>query len=200
MGTLKGSPTPPAMVRARQSRAAPHATWPRLACLVICVIAVGCGGADPPPADAGPPPVIPDAGPPTPQRPPAGDQAALEAWLGEGHYLGWNCETMIFPPRPPTGGHGRQKICSNTGLLASTSGPYPVGAASVKLLYGPADEPNGFAVALKVMEGEGAFTWYWYERRGTNPGARPLAQGLGVPDCAVCHQQAPRDYVFLRAP
>jgi hypothetical protein len=122
----------------------------------------------------------------------------MEAWLAQGHYLGWSCEDRIFPPRL-VGGHGRQKICSNAVLLASTSGSYPVDAASVKLLYGSADQPNGFAVGLKVVEGEGAQTWYWYERRGTS-GSAPLAEGIGVPDCAVCHQMAPRDYVFFRAP
>src|SRR5688572_5651220 len=100
------------------------------------MIACGCG--QPPPASGQGPPTLPDPSPPTPQRPPRGDGAAMEAWLAQGHYLGWSCEDRIFPPRL-VGGHGRQKICSNAVLLASTSGSYPVDAASVKLLYGSAD-------------------------------------------------------------
>jgi hypothetical protein len=124
-------------------------------------------------------------------------QAAVEAWLAQAFYKDWTCEDRSFPPRL-NGTHGLHKICSNQALLASTSGVYPVGAASVKLLYTAGDQPNGFAVGVKVEEGEGANTWYWYERRGTSPTARPLAEGIGVPDCAVCHGTAPRDYVFIR--
>jgi hypothetical protein len=169
----------------------------RLIAAAALAVAWGCGGgSDPPPA---PPPVdaAADADPGTPQRPPIG-QAALESWLAEGHYLAWTCEDGVFAPRL-TGNHGRQKICSNQALLASTAGPYPVGASSVKLLYDSAEAPNGFAVGVKVEEGEGAHTWYWYERRGTSPTMPPLAEGVGVPDCAVCHGTAPRDHVFIRA-
>ena len=140
-----------------------------------------------------------DAGPAsTPQRPPRG-QEALEAWLAAGYYRSWHCEAGISAPRL-TGNHGRHRICSNDLLWGSASGPYPVGAASVKELFGPSDEPNGFAVGLKTEDGEGPQTWYWYERRGTVATVRPLAQGNGVPDCAVCHGMAARDNVFFAAP
>jgi hypothetical protein len=139
----------------------------------------------------------PDAEVATPQRPPRG-QAALEGWLAERHYKAWRCEASIFPPRL-TGNHGRHRVCSNELLLGSTVGTYPVGAASVKELFGAADEPNGFAVGLKIEEGVGPHTWYWYERRGTDPRGAPKAQGVAVPDCAVCHGLAMRDYVYIRA-
>jgi hypothetical protein len=136
--------------------------------------------------------------PATPQRPPRG-QAAIESWLAEGHHRSWRCETGVSPMRL-TGNHGRHRICSNDLLLSSPSGPYPVGAASVKELFLVGEQPNGFAVGLKIEEGLGAHTWYWYERRGAVASARPLAQGIGVPDCAVCHGTAPRDNVFFQAP
>jgi hypothetical protein len=154
--------------------------------------ACGSAGGTPPALDAD----VPDLEPPSPQRPPRG-AAALEAWLAEGHYRAWHCEPGISNPRL-TGNHGRHRICSNDALLASTSGPYPIGAASVKELYTTTDAPNGFAVGLKVTDGDGGHTWYWYERR--QPGTTPLADGTGVPDCAVCHQLAERDYIFFRAP
>ncbi len=132
-----------------------------------------------------------------PQRPPRG-QASLEAWLAAGHHRAWRCETVVSPARL-SGNHGRHRICQNDRLLASTDGSYPVGAASVKELYRGGEAPAGFAVGLKVEEGEGTNTWYWYERIGAAT-ARPLADGLGPPQCAVCHVTAARDYVFFRAP
>jgi hypothetical protein len=110
----------------------------------------------------------------------------------------WACETLLSAPRL-SGNHGPHRICSNQLLLGSGAGFFPVGAASVKELFHPDGSPNGFAVARKVEAGEGPQTWYWYERRGSNPNAAPLAEGIAVPDCAVCHGTAPRDYVFLRA-
>ena len=161
----------------------------------------GSGGSDPgETSDAGGPDTIEpaDADRGTPQRPPQG-QATLEAWLAGAPHRLWACEDQISPPR--LGGlHGRHRICSNELLLNSTAGPYPVGAASVKELFsGTGDQPNGFAVGVKVLEGEGTATWYWYERRGTSPTATPLADGVGVPQCAVCHGTAARDQVFVRA-
>lgn len=141
-------------------------------------------------------PEAPDSGVASPQLPPRG-QVALERWLGARHYLSWRCETMISPPRNG-GNHGRQRICANDLVLQTTAGPYPVGASSVKELFDMTDAPNGFAVGIKIEAGDGPGTWYWYERRGTDPAARPKAEGIGVPDCAVCHQLAPHDFVFIR--
>lgn len=171
-------------------------TW-----LVTC-LGSACGQATTaPPVDPGDPADAAVAEPAdvtgTPQRPPVG-QTALETWLAAGHHRLWACETGIFGPRL-TGNHGRHRICSNDLLRTSENGPYPVGAASVKELFSAADQPNGFAVGLKVAAGTGAKTWYWYERRGPSPGAAPLAQGSGVPECAVCHNTAVRDHVFITA-
>ena len=168
------------------------------------VLALGCGkdaGAPGPILDAAEP--VPDSGEDeatvaTPQRPPRG-QEAIEAWLAAGWFRAWHCESDISPPRL-TGNHGRHRICSNDLLRGSTSGTYPVGAASVKELFLAGDQPNGFAVGLKAESGAGPQTWYWYERRGTLATGRPLAQGIAVPDCAVCHGVAPRDSVYFQAP
>lgn len=127
-------------------------------------------------------------------------QAALEVWLAEGHYKAWACEASIFPRRL-NGAHGNHRICSNRVLMDSTSGPYPVGAASVKELYeGQMNRPNGFAVGLKIIEGPGNHTWYWYERTGRLATLTPVADGVGVAACGSgCHAGAPRDNVFIRA-
>jgi hypothetical protein len=136
--------------------------------------------------------------PGSPQIPPQG-QAALEAWLAAGHYKAWACETAISSARL-NGAHGRHRICSNQALLDAPSGPYPVGAASVKELFTSSDGPNGYAVGLKVTPGLGDDTWYWYERTGTSPRSRPVADSIGDKACgADCHARAPRDNVFIRA-
>jgi hypothetical protein len=134
----------------------------------------------------------------TPQRPPQG-QLALEAWLQQGHYRGWTCEPTISNRRG-NGAHGRHRICSNQVLLDSPAGPYAVGAASVKELYDAADGPNGYAVGLKVAPSPGEESWYWYERTGTSPTSRPVADGVGVKICGKeCHAAAPRDHVYIEA-
>jgi hypothetical protein len=135
---------------------------------------------------------------PGPQTPPIG-QAAIEPWLAALHYQGWACETGVFPARL-NGAHGRHRICSNQLLVDSTSGPYPVGAASVKELFDSGDKPNGWAVGLKVAPGAGHDTWYWYERTGRLATLRPVADGVGAINCGPgCHGMAPRDNVFIRA-
>jgi hypothetical protein len=150
-------------------------------------------------APAAPGPDAPDASALVPQVPPR-DRQALEAWLAAGHHreAPWLCESAISAPRLG-GTHGRHRVCSNQRLLASTSGVYPAGAASVKDLFALDDSPAGFAVAVKIADGEGPRTWTWFERRGADPTAAPVAMGVGVPDCAVCHSTAPRDYIFIRA-
>jgi hypothetical protein len=167
-----------------------------LLALVAAVALGACEGSDPAPAGPSRPDATIVAG--TPQQPPMG-QPSVEAWLAEGHYLGWRCESNIFSARL-NGAHGRHRICSNQALLTSTTGNYPVGAASVKeLFYGANDQPNGFAVGVKVLPGIGPGTWYWYERVGRLATLRANADSIGDRTCGACHALAPRDNVFIRA-
>jgi len=164
--------------------------------LIAAALVVACNGSDTSPpaaADA----AAGETG--TAQRPPMG-QTVLEAWLAAGHYLAWRCDTAIRPPAP-NGAHGRHRTCSNDVLLGSTAGDYPVGAAAVKEHYTTDNGPNRFAVSLKVAPGPGDGTWYWYERTGTSPRSRPVADGVAARNCGPdCHGAAPRDNVFERAP
>lgn len=143
-----------------------------------------------------------DAGPPTPlavgpQTPPSSGRADIEAWLAAGHYRAWHCEPTPHASRAPSP-HGLNRICSNDALSgAAGDGPYPVGAAAVKELYGSPGAVTGVAVYLRVAEGSGGANWYWYERIGT----RGVADGLGSSGtartiCVGCHASAPRDFVF----
>jgi hypothetical protein len=175
---------------------------------LLAALAGGCGGgAAAPTGDAAVDQgmTVTDSAPVSTQIPPQG-QKALEAWLAAGHYKMWTCEKAISDPRPdpmnPTilGAHGRHRICSNDALLASTSGPYPAGAASVKELFDKTDEPYGFAVGVKVSAGTDMDSWYWYERIGRLASLSPVADGVGNKTCgADCHAAATRDNVFIRA-
>jgi hypothetical protein len=124
-----------------------------------------------------------------PQLPPQG-HAPLKAWLVEGHYQAWTCEAAAHPARPP-GAHGMNRICNNGVLSASVNGTYPVGAASVKELY-QNGRVTGFAVGVKLAEGDAASSWYWYEAYGDSV----IADGVNRGICVNCHAGAARDYVF----
>ena len=124
-----------------------------------------------------------------PQLPPRG-HAALKAWIAADHYKSWACEDAPHPARPP-GAHGTNRICSNTALSMSASGTYPIGAASVKELYS-SGSISGYAVGIKIADGDAASSWYWYEAFGDSV----IADGVNKGICVNCHADAPRDYVF----
>lgn len=153
--------------------------------LIVIALLAGCGTDT---QVAGNPP---DGADPQgdPQLPPQG-HTPLKAWLEAGHYQAWTCEAEAHPARPP-GAHGSNRICSNAALSASANGTYPVGAASVKELY-QNGRVTGFAVGLKLAEGDAASSWYWYEAFGNNV----IADGANRGICVNCHAGAPRDYVF----
>lgn len=153
--------------------------------IVVLVLLVGCASDDSV--------AQPDASTPVPQGdpqlPPQG-HVAIKAWLAAGHYKAWACEDAPHPARPP-GAHGTNRICSNAVLSASASGSYPVGAASVKELFQNGNV-TGYAVGLKITEGNAAGSWYWYEAYGDGV----IADGTNKGICVNCHAGAPRDYVF----
>jgi hypothetical protein len=116
---------------------------------------------------------------------------AIRPWLQAGHYKSWKCEGSIMNARP-NGAHGRNRVCSNALASAHGTGPYPVGAASVKEIYS-GDMIADYAVSLKVKAGEGRDTWYWFEGS---------FDGVGVSLCAGCHERASdfqgRDNVYVQ--
>lgn len=158
----------------------------RLALLLL--FASACGGS----ASELPPPPPLDA---NDQTPPTGSQEALDAWLAAGSYKAWACE----PVRHDAGngsGHSASRICTNTKQSTHTStGAFPVGAASVKELY-DGDVLEGYAVYVRAADGDGGEKRFWYERIGTSV----IALGFGHTTCIGCHSGAPKDYVFTVAP
>src|SRR5512139_317816 len=117
------------------------------------------------------------------QLPPQG-HAALKAWLAGGAYKTWACEDAPHAARPP-GAHGENRICSNAALSAATTGAFPAGAASVKEFWQD-DRIRGFAVGRKLVEGDAASSWYWYE----SVGETIYADGPNAGVCVNCHAAA----------
>lgn len=130
------------------------------------VAAVGCGdddgGSDNPTGGAGGAGgngTVDEA-----QVPPAGDAAAVQAWITKGAYKSWHCEDAPHPQRTVSP-HGINRICSNDLLSAHGTGEYPVDASGVKELYDAAGTSIvGYAVYRHVKAGTTGDSWYWYEK------------------------------------
>jgi hypothetical protein len=152
--------------------------------LLASLALLACG--DPGPTSVGDP--LDD-----PQLPPRGSTDII-SWLEAASYQTWRCEPEPHDARPGSP-HGRNRICSNDALAASTEGPFPVGAAGVKEIF-EGETISLYAVYRKVAGGEGGNTWYWFE------GARGevIANGEGDDTCTGCHGTAPRDFVFTIVP
>ncbi len=122
----------------------------------------------------------------TPDQVPPIETAALEAWLDEGSYVTWPAESA---PHESTGPHfGSVRSWVNDVLhdsLEAGNATHPVGSASIKELYGGdgSDSALGYSVMVKVTEGSGNDTWYWYEGYQ----GRVFGDGVGASICTGCH-------------
>jgi hypothetical protein len=176
-----------------------------LGAMMAGFLGAGCGGSD----DGGSAGAQPMAA--TAQLPPTTQFNDVEAWLAQGAYKAWHCETAVHAARSPSP-HGMNRICNNAKITAQPAGKgeYPVGAASVKELY---DETGatviGYAVAVHVSPGADTSNWYWYERNpSVNAPAKSGSAGLvadgtgpnegvaGTPTekiCTGCHGAAGSD-------
>jgi len=128
------------------------------------------------------------------QTPPQG-QAAMKAWLLEGNYKKWHCETAAHDARPPSP-HGVNRICSNDLLSATAAGAnYPAESAGVKELWDMVGgKVMGYAVYLKLANDSAAgANWYYYEDSpAINPMGGVFADGVGTSGnpktvCVGCH-------------
>src|ERR1700677_1616386 len=73
--------------------------------------------------------------PGTAQTPPMGG-INVEAWLAQGYYKQWSCESAVHASRSPSV-HNFNRICSNDVIAshAGSTAEWPEGAAAVKELY-----------------------------------------------------------------
>lgn len=148
--------------------------------LVVVVLGLGaaCPSTPPPPEDGG---ILSEED----QSPPEGDTAVQE-WLAGEHHRAWTCHDAIGDGSEASP-HGRRLICWNDLLVsADGDGEIPVGAAAVKEIYDDNDERSGTSVLLKVAEGQGGDSFYWFERLG----AFTVSDGRDSIGCTGCHNGA----------
>ena len=184
--------------------------------LAFALAGCGSGDVDPPPVSH---PTAADL-----RAPPVGG-AAVEAWLLEGAYKTWHCESAIHGPRSPSV-HGLARICVND-VVAETPAEttaWPRDAAAVAELYRLATDraPIGYAVSLKTQDDDASGAgWYFYARVAEDDAKLPHhpdglvvdSAGDGVANglCVNCHATAGsdpehtpsvlgRDLVFTPAP
>lgn len=111
------------------------------------------------------------------------EATALSEWLNAGSYSDWPAESANHAS---TGPHGEVRTFFNDALVASFdagNANHPVGSASVKELFDGMGGAIGWAVMVKVAEGNDASSWYWY----LESGGSVTADGEGVPTCEGCH-------------
>jgi hypothetical protein len=140
-------------------------------------------------------------------HPPTTSIADLTAWLQTKKYTtgNWQCETAPHPMRSPSP-HGMQnRICSNMQVSThATTDEYPVGASSVKELFGTdTTKIVGYAVTRHFMAGKGGDSWFFYETVPASSLAPHDSSGTvafgagssGAPKtvCVGCHSAAGSD-------
>ncbi|MCA9648977.1 MAG: hypothetical protein H6712_32285 [Myxococcales bacterium] len=111
------------------------------------------------------------------------DAGELSMWLEAGSYSSWAAESGNHAS---TGPHGEVRTFFNDEMVASFDAGntvHPVGSAAVKELYNGSGAEIGWAVMVKVAEGEGANSWYWYLESSDTV----TADGEGIPTCENCH-------------
>jgi hypothetical protein len=110
--------------------------------------------------------------------------AALLEWLESGEYATWQAESG---PHASTGPHfGAVRTFVDPCLaesLEAGSATHPLGAATVKELFGDGDAVLGWSVMIKVADGSGGDTWYWHENYDGTTYADEVGSGL----CTGCH-------------
>lgn len=130
-----------------------------------------------------------DSGPAPNQIPPMSD-AELRPWLAANSYGAWAAESGVHDSAGPHGNGVRTFV--NEALfdsLAAGNPIHPIDAAVVKELY-DGGVVTGYAVMIKVTDGTGGASWYWYEHIGDSV----YADGLDVGLCTGCHEDG-RDQV-----
>lgn len=110
---------------------------------------------------------------------------ALRDFVVGGGSRNWQREAM---PHPSAGPHGLVQSAFNDLYAAARRAdryPMPVGAASAKELFEDDGRHKGWALSIKVADGEGSDTWLWWEADA--PDYSPRGYGVGIFQCDRCH-------------
>lgn len=117
----------------------------------------------------------------------------IQAWLKSNGYKDWTCEAM---PTAKTGGtpgihvHGTNRVCVNSLLKQSVSGPLPRGAAAVKEIHSGGGITKYYLEVKIADDSAGGDGWFWYN------GIASASAGSGErgdASCTGCHAGAASD-------
>lgn len=123
-----------------------------------------------------------------PQTPPTNSKAAIDAWLDEGHYQQWHCQTGTHTSDVASGHPEKARICSNDKLSAHGAGEYPVGAANVKEIFDANNTRIGTTLYVKTKSGGGES--FFYYGKGDLEAFGPGSDALVKATCVDCHSDA----------
>lgn len=122
---------------------------------------------------------------------------ALDDFLVRGKYLSFAAESRLHQSEGPH--FGRVRTFMNPLLAASLGNgrlTHPAGAAAIKELYKGGTQLAGWAVLVKVVEGDGGGDGYFFFEAIDG---RVVAEGRGYPLCVSCHE-AGRDMILTAFP
>jgi hypothetical protein len=162
----------------------------QLIALALAISAAACHSAETP---------SPDAGDPVPSVPGLADtsQAGLVAFAMSGEYKSWTAEPMAHPSAGPHSGPVRTFFNDvvAASLRAGTT-PHPRGSILVKELMSEGDTVAGYAIDVKIKDGDGADTWLFCEVFGPDSTGY---YGVANSTCTGCHSGG-QDYVLTSLP
>lgn len=157
-----------------------------LTCLAAACGESGDGGGN---RDARPAEGVPDGRDPDIDT----SREGLIAFAESGDYTSWFAEPEKHPSAGPHGGQVRTYFNDLAeASLRAGSDVHPRGSILVKELYGGGDDVLGYAINVKVEDGEGKDTWLFWE--GYGPDYEGDYYGIANETCHGCHS-AGRDYV-----
>ena len=120
----------------------------------------------------------------------------LADWLALAEYQAWPAEADVHDSTGPHFGDVRTFLSPALAQsLEDGNDQHPMGAATVKELYGTGDVVLGHAVMVRVSDGGGDRAWYWYE----DFEGSVFADGRGEGLCSGCHE-AGIDFVLTPWP
>jgi len=112
------------------------------------------------------------------------EDAELTKFVEAGDYLDWASETDVHESAGPHFGGVRLYINDELDAsLADGGDPHPIASAAIKELYGDGEDVLGWTVMVKVEDGAGGDTWYFWERFE----GKKLIDGTGESACTGCH-------------
>jgi len=153
---------------------------PRLTSLAL---ATTLGGCLPPPKDDPASDSETSSETPDPTIIPT-QSADLTVWLEANTYTSWPAESRPHASDGPLFGTVRTFL--NPTLLDSLTldaPEHPIGAATIKELYGTSETIQGYSVMVKVAAGSTGDAWYWFETYQD----RLYADARGASLCVDCH-------------